>query len=179
MNAELEISRELQKMNGSDRVSRAAFARGLELGNVLRDLQPRQKCTHFSCSVLALTILVLLLSGCPLYNPAAFIQKQAQPADVLSAAAQVTLAWDPPATGPSPVSYTVSYRIHGTSTWNTLATVPASSQPTYTVLRSTVGTGNFDFAVAAVDANGVSSPLHTSLDPTADPNSGWYLSWGQ
>ena len=137
----------------------------------------------------SLIILLALLSinGCPLYNPAAFIknepttggQLQAGPNDVQSTAAQATLQWDSPPSGPlQVVSYIVSYRVHGTSNWKMLATVPASSQPEYTVLRSAVGNGSFDFAVAAVDSTGASSPLHTSLDPTADPASGWYLTWG-
>ena len=130
--------------------------------------------------LLPLAFFSLLVSACPLYNPAAFVQPRNAPKDILSEATQITLAWDPPASGASQVvSYTVSYRIHGTSTWNTLATVPANAQPTYTVLRSVVGTGSFDFAVAALYSDGVNSPLHTSLDPTADPTSGWYLSWGQ
>lgn len=124
-----------------------------------------------------LAVFTLFVSACPLYNPAAFIQHNAVPDDILSAATQITLKWDPP---PSPVvSYTLSYRLHGTTTWIPLATIPSSPQPTYTVLHSVVGNGTFDFAVSATDSNGVTSPLHTSLDPTADPNSGWYLSWGQ
>lgn len=129
--------------------------------------------------LLLLTVFSLLLFGCPLYNPAAFIQHQTAPDDISSIATQATLQWDPPASGASQVvSYTVSYRIHGTSTWNTLATVPASPQPEYMVLRAALGSGSFDFAVAAVDSTGALSPLHTSLDPTADPTTGWYLTWG-
>jgi hypothetical protein len=144
-------------------------------------------------SLLSIAILLLLpffFLACPLYNPAAFVQNPAQgsgnqnpvsgggqPNDVQLTASQATLAWDPPASGPSVVSYTISYRLHGTSTWTTLATIPASSQPSYTVLRSAIGPGSFDFAVASVDSTGVSSPLHTSLDSTADPSTGWYLTW--
>jgi hypothetical protein len=120
----------------------------------------------------------LLLFACPLPDPAAFVAPKSAPEDVLSTAAQITLAWDPPASG-SVVNYIVSYRSHGSSAWIALATIPASPQPSYTVLRSATGTGIFDFAVAAEDSSGTVSILHTSLDQTADPNSGWYLSWGQ
>jgi hypothetical protein len=155
-----------------------------------------QRRAHFTFLLLILLPLFLLsLFGCPLYNPAAFIdqhqttpggqqqtttggQQQAGPNDILSTASQVTLLWNQPASGGSQVvNYTVSYRVHGTSTWTLLATVPASSQPSFTVLRSVVGSGDFDFAVAAVDSGGTSSPMHTSLDPTADPTTGWFLSW--
>ena len=132
--------------------------------------------------LLSLAFFVLLLSACPLYNPAAFVEhpngQQTGPDDITSTATQVTLQWDPPASGASQVvSYTVSYRVHGTTTWNTLGSVPASTQASYTVLRSTTGSGSFDFAVACINSVGASSPLHTSLDPTADPTSGWYLTW--
>jgi hypothetical protein len=129
--------------------------------------------------LLPLTFFSLLLCACPLYNPAAFIQHRTAQDQISINTSQATLQWDPPPSGASAVvSYMVSYRIHGTSTWNTLASVPASSQPEYTVLRSALGIGSFDFAVVAVDLTGASSPLHTSLDPTADPTSGWYLTWG-
>ena len=136
-----------------------------------------------SRAILPLLLFSLLLSACPLYNPAAFNQhpnnqQQSGPDDIASTATQVTLEWDPPASGASQVvSYTLSYRAHGTSVWTSLATVAASAQPSYALLRSTTGAGSFDFAVAAVDSTGASSSLHTSLDPTADPTTGWYLTW--
>ena len=134
---------------------------------------------------LSLVVFVLSLSACPLYNPAAFIQHQTANsqqtsgvANILSTATQVTLQWNPPATGVSQIaSYAIIYRTHGTSAWNSLATVAASAQPSYVVLRSAIGSGSFDFAVAAVSSTGATSPLATSLDPSADPTTGWYLSW--
>ena len=131
-----------------------------------------------SISFSILILLSLLLSGCPLYDPAVFVPPKSGPVDVLSAAPQITLAWDPPASG-SVAGYIVSYRSHGTSAWIALAAILASTQPSYTIQRSTTGTGIFDFAVAAEDSSGTVSILHTSLDQTADPNSGWFLSWGQ
>jgi hypothetical protein len=122
-------------------------------------------------------LLSLLLFGCPLYDPSAFVAPQSAPKDLLSSASQIILAWDPPASG-TVANYIVSYRTHGTAAWTSLATVPATPQPTYTILRSAIGTGIFDFAVSAEDSSGDISILHTSLDQTADPNSGWYLSWG-
>ena len=145
-----------------------------------RNIRGPVRFRHF----LLLTLFSLLLSACPLYNPAAFIQHPASPDNtspdnISSAATQAILQWDPVSSGATQVvSYVVSYRVHGGSVWNTLATIPASSQPSYTVLHATLGAGSFDFAVAAVDSTGAVSPLHTSLDTTADPTSGWYLTWG-
>ena len=100
-------------------------------------------------------LLGLVLSGCPLFDPAAFLQSPQSSQSsggsagggggagsaeaVTTTAAQITLAWDPPATGGSVDSYTLSYRAHGTSSWTALGTVTASATPTYTVLHSAVG----------------------------------------
>lgn len=134
--------------------------------------------SRLAYQLLSSAFFAFLLSACPLYNPAAFIQHQTGPKNILSTAAQLTIEWDAPASGsPQVVSYTFSYRTHGTSTWTTLATVPASAQPAYTLLHSAIGSGSFDFAVAAVSSTGATSPLETSLSPTADPSSVWYLTW--
>lgn len=129
--------------------------------------------------LLGVAVFCFLPSACALYNPAAFIQHQTDLNAISSKASQVDLQWDPPASGASQVvSYAVSYRVHGTSAWTPLATVLATAQPSYIVLRTAIGNGEFDFAVAAVDSTGATSPLHTSLDVTADPTTGWFLSWG-
>ncbi len=138
----------------------------------------RRRRSHFYFLLILLPLFLLSLFGCPLYNPAAFIEHKTDPDAISSKSTQATLQWNQPVSGGSQVvSYTVSYRLHGSSTWILLATVPASSQPSFTVLRSVVGAGDFDFAVAAVDSIGTESPLHTSLDPTANPATGWFLSW--
>ena len=40
-----------------------------------------------------------------------------------------------------------------------------------------LGDGDFDFAITAENTAGESSNLHISLDPTAQPPSGWFLRW--
>ena len=37
--------------------------------------------------------------------------------------------------------------------------------------------GSYEFAVSSVSLTGMESELHTSLDETADPTTGWYLDW--
>ena len=90
---------------------------------------------------------------------------------------QVTLAWSPPPSGVD--TYQLLIRVHGTPDWYVLAdAIAAAAEPEYTVLHSdpAVGNGDFDFGVIAVkDAE--SSLMHISLDVTAQPDSGWYLSW--
>jgi Fibronectin type III domain len=158
-------------------------------------VEPKSKSTQtrsarFFFYLPALVLFSLSFAACPLYNPAAFVQhpnsqngstNQTGPDDISMAVTQATLEWDPPTSGSSQVAnYTLSYRVHGNSTWTTLATVPASATPSYTVLRSSLQpstTASFDFEVVAVSSTGVTSPPHTSLDSTADPTSGWYLTW--
>ena len=131
----------------------------------------------------ALPVALVLLSflavfSCALYNPASFVQNKSDPKAIPITAPQITLQWDPPASGASSVaSYVVSFRMHGASSWTTLATIPATATPSYVVPYSAVGAGSFDFGVVAVSSGGTNSPEHTSLDTTADPHSGWYLNW--
>ena len=84
-----------------------------------------------------------------------------------------TLAWD---SGAEPVSsYRVYTRPHGGTDWTPLASGLADASVTVTVAMLAYGV--YEFAVSAVAGDGTESDLHTSLDPTADPESGWYLSW--
>lgn len=73
--------------------------------------------------------------------------------------------------------YTVCYRTHGSLNWIALADVPANPQPEYTVEHSVLGNGEFDFAVVAVDAAEQRSTYHSSLDITAEPQTGRYVLW--
>ena len=120
--------------------------------------------------------LALFCLSCALYNPASFVQEKSNPKAIPITAPQIVLQWDPPS-GSGVTGYIVSFRIHGTTSWTTLATIPASSQPSYTIPYASVGAGSFDFGVTAVESDGTDSPTHSSLDATADPTSGWYLNW--
>jgi hypothetical protein len=97
---------------------------------------------------------------------------------------RLTLAWDPPLSDipnrPSEVaSYQIFCREHGSFYWRFLGEVQASPNPEYTVEHGQLGDGLFDFAVRAVTVSGQASALHTSLDSSADPVSGWYVLWAQ
>ncbi len=117
------------------------------------------------------------LSGCLMYMADEFVpaQEAAQHAVAeQSSAPQITLAWDASA---GPVQkYRVYFRIHGTTDWVQLAEIGAGPAPSYTVLHTTLGSGEFDFGVTAVYDSNLSS-MHSSLDATASPTTGWYLKW--
>lgn len=91
------------------------------------------------------------------------------------AAESFMLAWDP-ATG-DVSSYEVFYRSRGTDSWTRLANVSASDSPSYQVSSSELGFGSYEFAVRASYSAGDVSEYHTSLDSSAQPNSGWYIDW--
>ena len=121
---------------------------------------------------------VAATSGCAVYFVEEFLEdpaaglKGATPA--MATADQVVLAWDAP---PGLVqSYRVYFRIHGETDWVLMEEIPAVPSPQYTVLHSTLGNGQFDFGVIAVYASDESA-VHTSLDQTASPQTGWYLEW--
>jgi hypothetical protein len=123
--------------------------------------------------LIILVALTGLISGCVLPDYRAFLKNEGS--EIVITADKVVLQWNPPA---DPVAkYEVFYRAHGTSNWTKIGEVAAAPQPVYTVQQATVGSGQFDFAVVATNASGDNSEMHTSLDPTANPNTGWYVSW--
>ena len=120
-------------------------------------------------AIVAITFPACILPNCAIFRQEGDIKLVSVTAD------QLTLQWDSP---PSAVDhYTVFFRVHGTPDWVTLADVPAAPMPECTVAHTTLGDGEFDFAVVAVDASEMWSSYHTSLDVTAQPQSGWYVSW--
>jgi hypothetical protein len=87
----------------------------------------------------------------------------------------VTLLWDP---SPSYVqSYILYYREHGTDIWYILGEVEAEKNPSYEITSSSLYGKKLDFAAIAVDVFDNESEMHTSLDATASPETGWYLFW--
>ena len=94
----------------------------------------------------------------------------------------LTFEWDPatgviPASPQYPQSYKIYYSEFGKSNWILLGSINSSDNPYFTVKHSDVGDGVYVFAVSTVGEGGGQSPLHTSLDYTADPISGWYVWW--
>ena len=94
---------------------------------------------------------------------------------VLCCTEEVTLAWDAP---PSEIAtYKIFYRNHGPGGWVLFDEIPADDDPEYTLFHGDFGDGDYDFGVVAVDTETEESAMHTCLDDTAQPESGWYLSW--
>lgn len=118
--------------------------------------------------------MLAAMHACVLPNCTVFLE-EGKSEMVTVNADQIVLLWDPPASAVD--HYTVYFRIHGTTDWVVLGDAPAEAQPQYTVKHSVVGDGEFDFAVVAVDASAQTSAYHTSLDATASPETGWYVSW--
>ena len=85
-----------------------------------------------------------------------------------------TLAWDP--SDGDITGYEVYYRPHGSDAWTELGTTGASDTQ-FAVSNAILDYGTYEFAVAATIDGGETSDYHTSLDATADPDSGWYLEW--
>ena len=133
--------------------------------------------------VLALIIILsATTSGCSLYMLQSLEIPDDDPPDpgtgaqkVLCSTEEVTLAWDPP---PSDIaSYKIFYRSHESGSWILYDEIPANDDPEYTLYYGDFGNGDYDFGVVAVNAETEESAMHTCLDDTAQPESGWYLSW--
>jgi hypothetical protein len=135
----------------------------------------REWVAHAAPKAVALLLGGALLHACVLYDYNAFAKAASKAVLVKSDAEQFTLSWDP--SSGDVAGYKVYFRIHGSTEWVLLGNVPAGSEPEMVVLHSTLGDGEYDFAVAAVDSSGHASSLASSLDTTADPSTGWYLQW--
>ena len=93
-----------------------------------------------------------------------------------------TLAWDPggPEIPNDPnyvVQYNVYYRNHGSYYWRFLMETESSGNPECLITDKEIDYGRYDFAVSAVNEQGETSALHSSLDSSANPFSGWYINW--
>ena len=131
--------------------------------------------------LILITILLLSAGGCSLYLlqnldvTGSIPDPESDAEKVLCSSEEVTLAWDPP---PSELaSYKIFYRSHGSGTWILFDEIPADDDPEYTLFHGDFGDGDYDFGVVAVDSETEESAMHSCLDNTAQPESGWYLSW--
>jgi hypothetical protein len=122
-------------------------------------------------------LICVVFSGCAMYDPGIFedVKPGGEVRMKTSSESEITLAWSPTS---SPVKlYRIYYRDHGAAFWNFLAEIPEAAEPQYTISINDIGPGTYDFGVSAVDIDDQESGLHTSLDVTADPSTGWFLSW--
>ena len=87
-----------------------------------------------------------------------------------------TFEWDPPADAPSLTGYNVYSRQRGSASWVYLAQAGAAT-PSIQVTTAILAHGLYEFAVQSVYSGGGVSELHTSLDTSAAPATGWYVDW--
>jgi hypothetical protein len=78
------------------------------------------------------------------------------------------LTWQAPSTGAAPMSYTVQYRVAGSSSWTgSISGVSTTAQ----IISGLVANTSYDFAVIAVNANG-SGPLSTVVTASTAAQAG-------
>lgn len=89
-----------------------------------------------------------------------------------------SLAWDPPLDAVD--SYRLYYRNVETDDWHDLGSTGAEELQ-FEISDAVLGDGygRYAFAVQSVTPDGSESELHSSLSPTAQPETGWYVDWQQ
>ena len=133
-----------------------------------------------------ITVLYAVTTGCSmdmlqdLHSPSDWTPEPAPGAEavaekVLCDTEEIILAWDPPHS--EVAGYKVFYRSHESANWVLLDEIPCDDDPEYILYHCDFGNGDFDFGVVAVNEETAESAMHTSLDDTAQPDTGWYLSW--
>lgn len=88
-------------------------------------------------------------------------------------ATEFSIAWD--YDQETAGSFTVYYRIVTSGQW--LLLMAGLTAPSFDIDDSMLEYGEYEFAVSFTPENGEESGLHTSLDTTAMPNTGWYIAW--
>lgn len=126
-----------------------------------------------------LSILIFsVFSGCKL----GLIAKTSESLEIVVKGESFTLAWDPggPEIPNDPnfvVRYNIYYRNHGSYYWRFLMKIESSGNPECLITDKEIDYGRYDFAVSAINEQGETSALHSSLDSSANPFSGWYINW--
>lgn len=87
-----------------------------------------------------------------------------------------TLAWDDENPSGSVDEYRIYYREHGSWDWLYLDSTPGGGPVEYAVSTAILTKGTWDFAISCV-RSGEESELHTSMDDSALPATGWYVEW--
>ena len=139
------------------------------------------------CLLLVGFLLLLPLIGCPMYTAVGFKYAEASeegsgqtegsdPQGIEVSGPTATIAWDEPSGEID--SYRVIFRIHGgEDSWFLLQDDYPLTE--YTLDSTKDDHGIYDIGVVAKDYESETeeSALHTSLDITAQPDTGWYLIW--
>jgi hypothetical protein len=123
--------------------------------------------------VFAAIIVAALLSTCSLFGPIE------GPIEIPIKSETFSLAWDPPTNAPvgqTIISYKIYVRARGASTWEEVATVDGAENPSVELAAADIGIGLWEFAVSTITDSGEESEYHSSIDHTADPITGWYIS---
>lgn len=124
------------------------------------------------CSCL---FLPFFSSSCAMPTISRFEEEDVSIQEVFKSASTVSVVWIYDEST-AIESYNLYYRAHGSSRWLLIDTI-SSIAPMFTVDHNVMGDGKWEFGVSAVDSLGTESEIHSSLDDTAEPSSGWYLLW--
>ena len=87
-----------------------------------------------------------------------------------------TVAWENDAEASTIDEFRIYTREHGSQGWTLLDTIPGTEPLEFTVTTAILTKGNWDFAVSTL-SDTTESELHTSMDDTAIPTTGWYVEW--
>ncbi len=153
--------------------------RPFTLGGVMKKISMGTIVKRILITFAAITMFSACVEPPMAIDPDAVTSGAADIAAFVVTSDSFTLAWNPADqsdyTG-TLEGYHVYYRTHGETSWNLLSSTALSDDPQITIDETLLTMGDYDFAVSAYTSDD-ESDLHTSLDDTADPDSGWYLQW--
>jgi len=126
--------------------------------------------------ILLLILFLIFLGGCTLFVD----DEYDEPREILVRDNYVTIEWDNPIyliKSGEAESQMIYIRAHGTENWQLMDEVDFSIVPSYTIRRADLKPGKYDFGVSVKTKDGKISKIHSSLDTSASPATGWYIFW--
>lgn len=130
----------------------------------------------FKAYFLILLYFIFCMNSCRLF----LSDSIDKPHEIIVTSNYITIEWDNPvffSKTNTIESYNIYFRKHGYYQWLFYSEVDYKRIPSFTFDSGDFTPGKYDFGVSAVTTDGRESKIHSSLDSSASPSTGWYIFW--
>lgn len=132
--------------------------------------------------IFTILLMVINSSSCKMPSVNRSVQDEKKPVNVendecavLYSEATLTLKWD--YDDEMPIEYfRLYFKAHGSPNWTSMILLTKITEAEATINHNKLGDGSWDFGVSAV-VNNTESEIHSSMDHSASPETGWYIKW--
>ena len=129
---------------------------------------------------LNLLLFILLLTTCSRLSSPFFINHNNCPREIIIYEDYFNLEWDNPAElqqTNSILLHKIYIRKHGDIDWQLVKEIDSGVKTSCIIRGDEFEPNKYDIGVSFVTTDGTESAIHSSLDKTASPPTGWYIFW--